>query len=169
MQVKNVGLIGMPGAGKSTVGVVLAKALAKVFVDTDLLIQQARGCLLQELICAEGVGGFLAAEEQVVLGLQTENAVIATGGSVVYSALAMQHLKTQGWIVYLKLPLAVVEQRIDNMASRGIAMAAGQKFSDLYWERAPLYEKYADLVVEASALTLEETVAAIVRRLKNTR
>lgn len=160
---QNLVLIGMPGAGKSTVGVLLAKTMGKDFVDTDLLIQNSRGCLLPELIRAEGVAGFLAAEEQVILGLRSENAVLATGGSVVYSALAMAHLKSLGPVVYLKLPLSVIEKRIDNMASRGIAMAAGQSLNDLYRERTPLYENYADVVVDSSVLSLEETVSAIAR------
>jgi shikimate kinase len=154
-------LIGMPGAGKSTVGVVLAKTLAKKFIDTDLLIQQAEGRLLQQIIYADGVAAFLAVEERVLLRLDAMNAVIATGGSGVYSPAAMAHLKRLGTIVYLQLSLAEIESRITNMASRGIAIGPGQRLSDLYQERTPLYEKYADLTIACSGLTLEAVSTAI--------
>ncbi|HYH03607.1 MAG TPA: shikimate kinase [Bacillota bacterium] len=157
----NLILIGMPGAGKSTIGVVLAKTLGKVYVDTDLLIQQAQQRLLQQIIQEDGVEALLAAEEQVVLQLQAQHAVVATGGSMVYSPMAMAHLKTLGLVIYLQLPLTELERRITNMASRGIAMGPGQQLSDLYRERVPLYEKYADLTVDCSGLSLEAAVTRI--------
>lgn len=158
----NIILIGMPGAGKSTAGVVLAKTLGKEFMDTDLLIQQAERRLLQQIIHAEGVAGFLAVEERIVLRMTVAHAVIATGGSVVYSPAVMAHLQRLGTIVYLQLPLAEIENRITNMASRGIAIGLGQQLSDLYRERTPLYEKYADLTVACRGLTLEKVNTAIV-------
>ena len=163
----NLILIGMPGAGKSTIGVVLAKTLGKVFVDTDLLIQQSQQRLLQEIIREDGVAALLAVEEEIISQLQAENAVIATGGSVVYSSAAMERLKDLGLIVYLQLPLAELEPRITNMASRGIVMRPGQQLRDLYRERRPLYEKYADLTVDCSGLSLEAAVTAIINRVKN--
>jgi shikimate kinase len=161
----NIILIGMPGAGKSTVGVVLAKTLGKKFIDTDLLIQQTEHRLLQQIIQADGIASFLAVEEQVVLRLTAANAVIATGGSVVYSPVAMARLKRSGTVVYLQLRLDELETRITNMSSRGIAIGPGQQLSDLYRERMPLYESYADLTVACSGLTLEAAVTAIVVRL----
>jgi shikimate kinase len=162
----NIILIGMPGAGKSTVGVVLAKTLGKAFVDTDLLIQQAERRLLQQVIHEDGVAAFLDAEEQVVTQLIAVNAVIATGGSVVYSPVAMEHLGKQGVVVYLQLPLVEIENRITNMASRGIAIGEGQQLSDLYRERTLLYDNYADLTVDCSNLTLEAVISAIVEKVK---
>jgi shikimate kinase len=160
----NIVLIGMPGAGKSTVGVVLAKTLGKLFVDTDLLIQQSERRLLQQIICEDGVKAFLAAEERIILQMMVTNTVIATGGSVVYSPAAMRRLQNQGIIVYLQLPLAEIERRITDMASRGIALGAGQQLSDLYRERVPLYESYADLTVDCSGLSLEAIITAIVAK-----
>lgn len=163
----NLILIGMPGAGKSTVGVVLAKTLGKVFIDTDLLIQQSQQRLLQEIIREDGVTKLLAVEEQVILQLQAENTVIATGGSVVYSSAAMARLKDLGLVVYLQLPLAELETRITNMASRGIVMRPDQQLSDLYRERRPLYEKYADLTVDCTGLSLEAAATVIINGIKN--
>jgi shikimate kinase len=155
---KNIVLIGMPGAGKSTVGVLLAKTLGMAFVDTDLLIQEQEGCLLQELINRDGVAKFLSLEGKVILQLQVENCVIATGGSAIYSSDAVQHLKENGILVYLKLGYDEIEQRINNMSSRGIANEKGQKLIDLYNERVLLYEKYADLIIDCSDATLEDVV-----------
>jgi shikimate kinase len=163
---KNIILIGMPGAGKSTVGVVLAKTLGKNFIDTDLLIQQAEQRLLPQIIREDGVAAFLAVEERVVLQITAIRAVIATGGSVVYSPAAMGYLKKLGTVVYLQLPLTEIESRITDMAGRGIVIDAGRRLSDLYRERTPLYEKYADLTVDCSGLALETVVATLVNRLK---
>jgi shikimate kinase len=163
----NIVLIGMPGAGKSTVGVVLAKTLGKAFVDTDLLIQQAERRLLQQIIQTDGVTAFLAAEERAVLQIAVTNAVIATGGSVVYSQAAMAYLKEIGMVIYLQLPFTEIERRITNMTSRGIAIGADQQLSDLYRERTPLYENYADLTVNCNGLALETVITAIVAGIKN--
>ncbi len=162
MNHQNIVLIGMPGAGKSTLGVLLAKTLGKSFLDTDLLIQEKEGRLLQAIIDQDGVAKFLQIEARVLRQVEIVNAVIATGGSVVYDQNAMKHLGQNGIIVYLQLPYAEIECRISNMASRGIALGAGQRLIDLYNERTPLYERYADLVVDCSAKTLEAAVQSIV-------
>jgi shikimate kinase len=162
----NLVLIGMPGAGKSTVGVVLAKTLGKMFIDTDLLIQQTMRRLLPQIIREDGVAAFLAGEERTVLQLTANNTVIATGGSVVYSPKAMAHLQRLGMVIYLQLPLADIESRITNMASRGIAIGPGQQLNDLYRERVPLYEKYADMIVDCNGLTLEAVLTAIMAEVK---
>lgn len=161
----NIILIGMPGAGKSTVGVLLAKAMSRAFVDTDLVIQSAEGKRLQDIIDAAGLDAFRAIEEAHVLALDLRNAVIATGGSVPYSAKAMAHLKTGGVVVYLEASLEVLEKRIANMDSRGIARAPGQSFDALYAERVPLYERYADVVVRTR--DHESTVRAIIEALED--
>ena len=156
----NITLIGMPGSGKSTVGVLLAKALGFQFVDTDLLLQQLRG-VLNEL----GVEGFLDAEEETVRALTCTKSVIAPGGSVVCREGGMARLRQLGPVVYLRVPLAELERRIDNITTRGIAMAPGQTLGDLYAARAPLYLRYADVTVDVDAATLEQTVAAVLRAL----
>lgn len=158
----NVVLIGMPGCGKSTVGVLLAKTLGMDFIDTDLLLQQAEGALLQQILQRQGVEGFLDAEERVLQALDCTHSVIAPGGSAVCRPAGMARLKELGRVVYLKVPLAELERRVDNMATRGIAMEPGQTLRSVYAQRAPLYEKYAGLTVEIPAgRTLEETVAAV--------
>lgn len=159
----NMILIGMPGAGKSTIGVLSAKALGKAFIDTDLLIQEAEGRLLQEIIDRSGIGAFLAIEEVILSQLQTKNSVIATGGSAVYSEAAMKHLKNSGIVIYLRLSLDAVAERIRNIATRGIVLAEGQSLGDLFHERVPLYERYADLVLDCSEQSIEETVQAAVQ------
>ena len=151
----NIILIGMPGSGKSTVGVLLAKTLGYGFLDTDLTIQQREGALLQEILDQRGLEAFLNAEE----------AAIAPGGSAVCRAGAIGHLKGLGTVVYLQVSLEELEGRISNMSSRGIALSPGQTLADVYSYRAPLYEKYADLTVDADGQTLEETVAAVLRAL----
>jgi shikimate kinase len=161
MKKENIVLIGMPGAGKSMVGVLLAKALGMSFVDTDLLIQEKEGRLLQEIINADGVKKFLRIEEDVLLQVDTENSVIATGGSIIYSKKIIDHLKEKGKLVYLKLRYDEIEQRIKNMSSRGIAIGKDQKLIDLYNERIGLYEKYADVIIDCSDATIEEVVQKI--------
>ncbi len=162
MNHQNIVLIGMPGAGKSTLGVLLAKTLGKSFLDTDLLIQEKEGRLLQAIIDRDGVAKFLQIEARVLRQVEAVNTVIATGGSAVYDRSAMEHLGHNGRIVYLQLPYPEIERRINNMASRGIALGAGQRLIDLYNERTPLYEHYADLVVDCSAKAVETAVQSIV-------
>mgnify|MGYP000908141894 CR=1 FL=1 len=163
---KNIILIGMPGAGKSTIGVLLAKALGKAFIDTDLLIQAREGRLLQEIINERGISRFLEIEAEVLMGLEAENSVIATGGSAIYSDQAMAHLKRTGIVVYLKLTYEEIEQRINNMASRGIAIEKGKTLYDLYQERIPRYEQKADLILECSGKTIEDSVQSAKEKLE---
>ena len=144
----NITLIGMPGSGKSTVGVLLAKALGFQFVDVDLLIQQREGALLQELLDNRGVEPFLDAEEAAICSLACTGAVIAPGGSAVCRAGAIGHLRALGRVVYLHVPLSELERRIHNITTRGIAMAPGQTLADVYAAREPLYRRYADLTVD---------------------
>lgn len=167
MENNSIILIGMPGCGKSTVGVLLAKAMLYSFLDTDLLIQQKENKPLQELVNTLGVDGFCKIEEAVVTALDhMERAVIATGGSVVYSEDAMRHLSEMGKIVYLKLGVTEIIRRVKNIKTRGIAMHRGQTLETLYKERVPLYEKYADITVECNSLSVEESVSRVMRALK---
>ncbi len=147
-----VSLVGMPGVGKSTLGVVLAKAMAKQFVDTDLLIQQDIGCSLQSVLDEQGYLALRAIEEKVVLNADFSNMVIATGGSVVYSPDVMGKLKALGPVIYLKATLADLEDRLHNFSDRGIASAPGATLASIYAERCPLYERYADIVCDTSEL-----------------
>ena len=162
-EMENIVLIGMPGVGKSTAGVVLAKVLGYRFIDADLLIQQEENRLLHEIIEQEGTEAFLEIENRVNVGIQAEKAVIATGGSVVYGREAMEHLSGIGTVVYLKLPFEKLEKRLHNIKGRGVVLKEGQSLWDLYQERTPLYEKYADLTVEEAHLDVEQTIAVIVK------
>jgi len=158
---RNIVLIGMAGAGKSTVGVLLAKAMSRAFIDTDLLIQAAEGRRLQDILDREGIDVFRRIEEKHLLVLRAHGAVIATGGSVVYSPAAMAHLKADGTIVYLYLPVDVLEARVTNLDSRGVVMAPGQTFAAVYRERMPLYERYADLTIDCTGLLHEDVVQRV--------
>lgn len=151
----------MPGAGKSTVGVVLAKRLGLGFVDCDLVIQEQTGARLAELIEAHGHDGFLAIEGEIISKLAVDGHVIATGGSAVYSEAAMQRLKAGGVVVYLQLPLAAIEQRVGELTDRGVAMRLGQTLADIYLDRVPRYEQWADLVVDCDQLEIRDVVALI--------
>lgn len=157
----NIVLIGMPGAGKSTVGVVLAKRMGYRFVDSDLVIQEKYGKLLHELIEENGVQGFWKIENEVNASLDYHNAVIATGGSVVYEEEAMGHLGKIGTIVYLQLPYEEVAERLGDLNARGVTLMPGQSLQDLYRERTPLYEKYADITIPCSGKMLRDVVAEI--------
>lgn len=157
----NVILIGMPGAGKSTVGVVLAKRLGFDFIDTDLLIQRRTGRHLQEIIANEGLESFKRHEEQVLLSLCTYESVISTGGSAVYSEKGMATLKNLGVIVFLDVPLADLQQRIHDMDSRGLVIDPGETLTDLYRQRRPLYMHFADLHIDTEGLNVEETATRI--------
>jgi shikimate kinase len=161
----NLILIGMPGAGKSTVGVVLAKRLGMGFVDTDLLIQMRCGRLLQEVIDSDGLGAFRSLEEQTLREFDVCNAVVATGGSVVYSDEAMRHLANIGTLVFLDVPLHELELRLQNMSTRGLVIDPGATLADLYRERLPLYRTYADLTIDVAGKNLEQVVEAICRQL----
>lgn len=159
---KNVVLIGMPGSGKSTVGVVLAKVLGYRFLDSDLEIQQQEGKRLPELIEEFGTEGFLDIEGRVNASIEADHCVIATGGSVVYRENAMQHLKEIGTVVYLKLTCEQLKERLGDLRCRGVALHDGQNLEGLYKERIPLYEKYADIVVDETDLGVEETMEQVV-------
>ncbi len=160
---KNIILIGMPGAGKSTVGVVLAKKAGFAFLDSDLLIQSRKGKLLHELISEEGVEGFWKTEEAVNLSIETDRTVIATGGSAIYGARAMEHFKKLGTVVYLKLSCEEITKRLGDLCERGVTLREGQSLSDLYRERVPLYEKYADITIDCECLSIREIVEEITR------
>lgn len=160
---ENIVLIGMPGVGKSTAGVVLAKVLGYQFIDADLLIQEEEGRLLREIIAEEGTDGFLAIENRVNSHIHADRAVIATGGSVVYGTGAMEHLKAIGTVVYIKIPYEVLEKRLHNIRGRGVVLKDGQTLRELYEERVPLYEQYADIVVDEGDKNVEETIEIIAR------
>lgn len=144
----NITLIGMPASGKSTVGVLLAKRLGLSFVDTDILIQEQEKKLLKEIIAQEGLEGFMKVENQVNSEIQVKDAVIAPGGSVVYGKEAMRHLKEISTVVYLKLEYSELKKRLGNLKDRGVVLRDGMTLKDLYEERVPLYEQYADIVVD---------------------
>ena len=162
----NIILIAMPGAGKSTVGVLLAKTLGYAFLDTDLVIQQREGALLQPLVDSLGVEAFLDVEADAICSVECRGTVIAPGGSAVCRERAMSHLRALGRIVYLHLPLEELERRLSNISTRGIAMAPGETLADLFARRAPLYRNYADLTVDVGRQSLEETVALVLRALR---
>ena len=158
---KNLVLIGMPGCGKSTVGVVLAKILGWDFIDVDLVIQKQNGKRLQEIIAAEGNEGFLEREADAVESLDCTNTVIATGGSAVLNPRGLKRLRELGKIVYLRHPYEEIARRIPNLATRGITLAPGQTLKDLYDYRTPIYEQAADITVDAENCTIEQTARAI--------
>lgn len=158
---KNIVLIGMPGVGKSTIGVVLAKVMGYQFVDADLVIQEKEGKLLCEIIEEVGAEGFIEVENRINSSICVEHAIIATGGSVVYGAEAMAHLREIGTILYLKLPYEELERRLCDIKGRGVVLKEGQTLRDLYEERRPLYEKYADVIVEETRLNVEQTIEKI--------
>ncbi len=159
----NIVLIGMPGVGKSSIGVILAKELGMQFLDSDLIIQEKEKRLLREILEQDGVDGFLRIEEQVNASIDAERTVIATGGSAVYSEQAMRHLRTIGTVVYLKLEYGQLSHRLGNLHNRGVVLREGQTLQDLYEERAALYEKYADFIVDETDKDLEETLTAVLR------
>lgn len=162
---ENIVLIGMPGVGKSTLGVVLAKELGFEFVDADLLIQKREKRLLKEIIAEEGVDGFLKIENDVNASITSTKTVIATGGSVIYGAEAMEHLKEIGTVVYLKLDYETLDSRLGSLKGRGVVLKDGQNLKSLYDERIPLYEKYADVTVDEGGLGLEETLDAVLEKI----
>ncbi|MDE7429759.1 MAG: shikimate kinase [Lachnospiraceae bacterium] len=162
----NVILIGMPGAGKSTVGVVLAKKLGYAFVDADLVIQSREGKLLHEIISERGVEGFWKVEESVGESIEAHSTVIATGGSAVYGPKAMEHYKQIGTVIYLSLPLKGIRERLGDLDERGVTLREGQDLDGLYAERLPLYEKYADITVACEGMEIREIVERIAGMLR---
>ncbi len=161
----NIVLIGMPGVGKSTIGVILAKILGYHFLDSDIVIQEREKRRLHQIISEEGTEGFLKIENDVNASLDVERTIIATGGSAVYGKEAMEHLKEIGEIVYLKADYPTIEKRLGNLEKRGVALKPGQTLKDLYEERTKLYEKYADVTVDEKGLGTEETIGALLRSL----
>ncbi len=164
----NIVLIGMPGAGKSTLGVILAKLSTRRFVDTDLLIQTSKNKSLQELVDSEGYLALRRAEEEVLLGLTISNAVIATGGSAVYSQRAMAHLQQDGLLVFLDVPLEVLTQRVRDYTTRGLAKPAEQSFEAMFAERLALYRSYAGLTIPYQNLPQEAICAEILDKIRQT-
>ncbi|MDO4517066.1 MAG: shikimate kinase [Bacillota bacterium] len=162
---ENVILIGMPGVGKSTLGVLLAKALGYRFLDTDLALQAQEGCLLREIIAARGRDGFLDLENRLCLSLRPDRTVIATGGSVVYSPAAMAHLRSIGTVVYLKLSPKDLAQRLGDLNKRGVVLRPGQTLETLCQEREPLYQQYAHLTADCGGRDIEQSVALVLRQL----
>jgi len=159
----NIVLIGMPGVGKSTVGVLLAKALFLSFIDTDVVIQSREGCRLQTIIHSIGMEAFCHLEERHVLSLECRDTVIATGGSVVYSDAAMAHLRREGIVVHLDLPLALLKRRVSDLDARGVVMAPGQTLEALYEDRQALYERYADVTVNCTNRTHDQVVHRVIQ------
>jgi len=160
---KNITLIGMPAAGKSTVGVLLAKRLGYNFVDVDIVIQQKTKKLLKQIIAEEGMDGFMAVENRINAELDVDQSVIAPGGSVIYGKEAMEHLKEISTIVYLKLTYEEVESRLGNLVDRGVVLKNGMTLRDLYNERVPYYEKYADITIQEAG----KNVGAVVDELRD--
>lgn len=161
----NIVLIGMPGVGKSTVGVILAKMIGYQFIDADLLIQKQEGKLLHEIIAEKGTDGFIEIEERVNASIEASHTIIATGGSVVYGKKAMEHLSHIGTVVYLKVPYDILEKRLEDIKGRGVVLKEGQTLRTLYDERTPLYEKYADIEISEDGLNVEQTVEKLLERL----
>ncbi len=161
----NIVLIGMPGAGKSTIGVLLAKYSARAFVDTDLLIQVQQGQALQQTIETKGFMELRKIEESILLSLNCDYHVVATGGSAIYSSTAMKHLKKNAVAIFLNVELDELIKRVSDFDNRGIARRPDQNFSDLFLERYPLYEKHADIIIDATYKTQEESTREICMRI----
>ena len=158
---KNIILIGMPGCGKSTVGVVLAKAMGYRFLDSDLVIQETEGKLLSEIIEEDGLDGFISVENRINSNLSVKRTVVATGGSVIYGREAMEHLRNIGIMVYIRLPYEEIKHRLGDLTKRGVAIKDGQTLKQLYDERSPLYEKYADIIIDVDKRNISETALYI--------
>lgn len=164
----NITLVGMPGAGKSTLGVVLAKKLGYRFVDTDLLLQESEGMLLSQLIEQRGIEGFIEAENALLAGLSCEHHVIATGGSAVYGDEGMRNLASQGHVLYIRTTLEELRTRLHmDLLDRGVVMRHATTLQELYDERTPLYERYATLVVDTVGMTTHEAVEALAAALRD--
>jgi len=162
----NIVLIGMSGAGKSTLGVLLAKALGMDYVDTDIVIQQHEGKLLQGIIDNNGIEEFMKIEESIISDLKIKNCIIATGGSVIYSEKAMNVLKQGGQIIYLHVPYEEIKKRLINITTRGIVIKKGNSLKDVYEERVPLYVKYSDKTLDCSNKDIEHCVSEIIEKIR---
>lgn len=161
MRKENIVLIGMPASGKSTAGVILAKVLGKKFIDTDLVIQERENALLADIIKDKGVAGFMKTEEEAILSVDVKNTVIATGGSAVYGEKAMEHLKENGTVVYLKVEKDELFKRLTDIKERGVVLREGETIEEMFDSRSVLYEKYADIMIEERDSTIEETIRKI--------
>ena len=154
-------MIGMPGSGKSTLGLALAEQIGYTFVDVDRVIEAETGKLLKEIIAEQGDDGFLKVEEEINASLQAERTVFAPGGSVIYGPKAMEHLKEIATIVYLKVPFEELEKRLGNLQERGVVLKDGMTLRDLYNERLPYYDRYAEVIMDETGKDFEQTVAAL--------
>lgn len=165
-QNKNIVLIGMPGVGKSTIGVILAKVMSRHFIDTDVFIQVREGRTLQEIIDREGLKTFCGIEEGYVVSLASQKSIIATGGSVVYSNSAMDALRSNGILIHLYLPLDHLEKRLKDFKERGVVKQPDQTLRDLFFERLPIYQRYADITIDCSGKNHEEVISEIMGEIK---
>lgn len=163
----NIILIGMPGVGKSTIGVILAKIMGYRFVDADIVIQEQEGRLLKDIIAQEGVDGFIKIEDRVNRNLNMKKAVIATGGSAVYGKNAMENYKETSTIIYLKLDYEALDDRLSDIKGRGVVLRDDQTLKDIYDERTKLYEKYADIIIDEGSLDVEKTVERLLEKLES--
>jgi len=158
----NIILIGMPGCGKSTLGVILAKTLGYDFIDTDLIIQKNEGRKLYEIIAEDGLDAFINCESRAICSIDTDNTVIATGGSAVLDKKAMEHLKSMGKVVYIDLPPDIIKRRINNINTRGIVMEKGESVEDVYKHRAPLYGEYANIIFKGADTDTERAIENLI-------
>ena len=164
---QNIILVGMPGCGKSTIGILAAKVLRLSFLDTDLLLQQTAGRRLQEIIDQCGLSTFRQLERTMLSGLSVKETLIATGGSAIYYEDAMSHLREIGRVVYLRSPLSKIKEHLRDYSERGIVMPSGMTIDDLYAERAPLYERYAHITVDVHHHDIAENMQALVSALSD--
>lgn len=162
----NITLIGMPGVGKSTIGVILAKIIGYEFVDSDIIIQKQEGKLLREIIADVGSQGFLEIENRVHAEMDLIGSIISPGGSICYCRQGMEHLREISTVVYLKLDYPKLKRRLGNLTARGVVLKNGQTLYDLYKERTPLYEKYAHVIIDETNLNVEKTIKAIIDALE---
>lgn len=163
---ENIILIGMPGVGKSTLGVILAKLIGYRFIDTDLVIQEECGALLKDIIAENGVNGFIDTENRICAKLSAEHSVIATGGSVVYGKDAMEHFRKIGTVVYLKQDFDTINKRLDDIKGRGVVLKDGQTLHDIYLERAPLYERYAHVICDMTGESIEDNLKIVLEKIE---
>lgn len=161
MKKSNIVMIGMPGSGKSTLGLALAEQIGYTFVDVDRVIEAETGKLLKEIIAEQGDDGFLKVEEEINASLRAERTVFAPGGSVIYGPKAMEHLKEIATIVYLKVPFEELEKRLGNLQERGVVLKDGMTLRDLYNERLPYYDRYAEVIMDETGKDFEQTVKAL--------
>lgn len=160
----NIILIGMPAAGKSTAGVILAKILGYQFIDSDLIIQEKEQRLLKDIIAQDGLESFIAIEDNINSKIKAKKSIIATGGSVIYGKRAMEHLGSIGCIIYLRVNFKTLDKRLGNIKKRGVVLKDNQGLEDLYNERCPLYERYAHVIIDAEEMSTEDLVAKIIEK-----